>query len=105
MGSYRTLIENKEKLILTMKKSNETFIPVDFSPIDEQFHQLADAFHVTIYLSCYLILRNLQETLKLILQRIRNPFLRFRRRLRYVQNDFLESGKSCLLFTRDHCSV
>jgi hypothetical protein len=49
MDSYRSLLESKEKLILTMKKSNENLIPLDFSPVDEQFHQLIDTFHVNIF--------------------------------------------------------
>jgi len=31
-----------------MKKSNENLIPLDFSPVDEQFRQLTDTFHVNI---------------------------------------------------------
>jgi hypothetical protein len=31
-----------------MKKSNENSIPLDFSPIDEQYRQLADTFEVNL---------------------------------------------------------
>jgi len=31
-----------------MKNSNENFIPLDFSPVDEQFRQLVEIFHVNI---------------------------------------------------------
>ena len=30
-----------------MKKSNENLIPLDFSPVDEQYRQLVDTFEVT----------------------------------------------------------
>jgi len=33
-----------------MKKSNENLIPLDFSPVDEQFGQLADTLYVNIYI-------------------------------------------------------
>lgn len=29
-----------------MKKSNEKLIPLDFSPVDEHFHQLIDIYDV-----------------------------------------------------------
>jgi hypothetical protein len=32
-----------------MKKSNENLIPVDFSPVDEQYRQLSDNFRVNIF--------------------------------------------------------
>lgn len=32
-----------------MKKSNENLIPLDFSPVDEQFRQLIDTFDVNIF--------------------------------------------------------
>jgi hypothetical protein len=42
------MLDTKEKLIATMKRSNEGLIPVDFSPVDEQYRLLADIFHVNI---------------------------------------------------------
>jgi hypothetical protein len=33
-----------------MKKSNENLIPLDFSPVDEQFGQLADTLYVNTYI-------------------------------------------------------
>ncbi|CAF4319831.1 unnamed protein product, partial [Adineta steineri] len=44
IGYYQSLIESKGKLILTMKKSNEMFIPLNFAPIDEQYQHLTDTF-------------------------------------------------------------
>lgn len=29
-----------------MKSANENLIPLDFSPVDEQYRQLSDTFHV-----------------------------------------------------------
>ena len=46
MDNYRILLENKEKLIVAMKKSNENSIPVDFTPVDEQIRQLVDTLTV-----------------------------------------------------------
>ncbi|CAF4079785.1 unnamed protein product, partial [Rotaria sp. Silwood2] len=44
IGYYQSLLESKAKLIQTMKKSNENLIPLDFSPVDEQYRQLIDTF-------------------------------------------------------------
>ncbi|CAF3804026.1 unnamed protein product [Adineta steineri] len=44
IGYYQSLIDSKGKLILTMKKSNEMFIPLNFSPVDEQYQHLTDTF-------------------------------------------------------------
>ena len=38
-----------------MKNSNENYIPLDFSPVDEQFRQLLSTFHVTIFSTDILI--------------------------------------------------
>jgi hypothetical protein len=41
-----------------MKKSNEDLIPIDFSPVDEQYRQLADTFHVNIFLKIHFSLQS-----------------------------------------------
>jgi hypothetical protein len=46
MGYYQTLLENKAKLITTMKKANENLVPLNFAPVDEQYRQLMDTFEV-----------------------------------------------------------
>ena len=39
-----------------MKKSNENLIPVEFSPVDDQYRQFAETFHVTISLQFLLFM-------------------------------------------------
>ncbi|CAF4193831.1 unnamed protein product, partial [Rotaria magnacalcarata] len=53
MGYYQSLIENKSKLVGTMKKSNENFIPLNFLPVDEQYKQLADTFEQICHQTSY----------------------------------------------------
>lgn len=71
MDNYRILLENKEKLIVAMKKSNENSIPVDFTPVDEQFRQLVDTLTViSFFFSFYeiyltFLLANLRSIISL----------------------------------------
>ncbi|CAF3725966.1 unnamed protein product [Adineta steineri] len=44
MEYYQSLLDSKAKLITTMKKSTENSVAVNFTPIDEQYRQLADTF-------------------------------------------------------------
>ncbi|CAM2712242.1 unnamed protein product [Rotaria socialis] len=53
MSYYQSLIESKSKLIGTMKKSNENFIPLNFLPVDEQYKQLADTFEQICHQTSY----------------------------------------------------
>ncbi|CAF1053347.1 unnamed protein product [Adineta ricciae] len=41
---YQSLLDTKAKLIVTMKKSTENSVPLNFAPLDEQYKQLADTF-------------------------------------------------------------
>ncbi|CAM4782634.1 unnamed protein product, partial [Rotaria magnacalcarata] len=53
IGYYQSLLETKGKLIQAMKKSSENLIPLDFSPVDEQYRQLVDTFEQINHQACY----------------------------------------------------
>lgn len=48
LPTYGSMIDGKEKLLQTMKKSNENLVPLDFSPVEEQCRQLSETFRVDI---------------------------------------------------------
>lgn len=46
IGYYQSLLDSQGKLINTMKKANETFAPLNFAPVDDQYKQSLDTFEV-----------------------------------------------------------
>ena len=45
---YRSILDNKTKIIIAMKKANENLVQLNFTPVDEQYKQLFDTFDVCI---------------------------------------------------------
>lgn len=55
MGYYQSLIDSKANLISTMKKSNDNSIPLNFTPVEDQYKQLLDTFQVCFRIVLFFI--------------------------------------------------